>query len=62
MYFVVNKMSYFSVSVPGPLLSFACTHSYYAYKMTKDNQNMLEVQKHLVSFAVSVPQIVPCSK
>ena len=35
VYFVVNKMSYFSISGPGPLLSFACTHSYYAYKKTK---------------------------
>ena len=34
MYFVVNKMSYFFISRPVPLLSFACTHSYYAYKMT----------------------------
>ena len=43
MYFVVNKMLYFSVSEPGPLLSFACTHSYYAYKLTKCIQNVLEV-------------------
>ena len=33
MFFVVNKMSYFSISGPGPPLSFACTHSSYAYKI-----------------------------
>ena len=44
MYFVVNKMSYFSVSGPGPLLTSACTDSYCAYKMTKCIQNVLEVQ------------------
>ena len=27
VYFVVNKMSYCSVSGPSPLLSFACTYS-----------------------------------
>ena len=30
-----SKMSYFSVNGPGLLLSFACTDSYYTYKMTK---------------------------
>ena len=45
VYFVVNKMSYFFfVSGPGPLLFFACTDSYDAYKMTKYIQNMLEVK------------------
>ena len=43
MYFVVNKILYFSVSEPGQLSSFACIDSYYAYKMTKCIQNMLEV-------------------
>ena len=45
VYFVVNKISYFSVSRPGPLLTFACTDSYYAYKMTKCIQIVIEVQK-----------------
>ena len=31
---IVNKMSYFSVYGPGPLLSSACTDSYYVCKMT----------------------------
>ena len=44
VYFVVNKTSYFSVSGPGLLLYFACTHSHYAYKMTKCAQNVFEVQ------------------
>ena len=42
--FLVNKMSYFSIHRPGPLLFFQCTDSYYAYKMTKCIQNVLEVQ------------------
>ena len=53
MYFVVNKISlffffflffvFFLVSGAGPLLSFACTHFYYTYKMTKCIQHVLEV-------------------
>ena len=43
MYFVVNKMLHSSISGPGPFLSFACTDSYYAYKMTKCIQNMIQV-------------------
>ena len=44
MYFIVNKMSYFSVYGPGLLLSFACTDSYYTYKMIKCIQNVPKVQ------------------
>ena len=54
VYFVVNKMSYFSVYGPGLILTFACTDSYYAYKMTR-------MCSKPVSFVVSVPQIAPFS-
>ena len=45
VYFVVNKLSFFAG--PCPFLSFACTHSYYAYQKTKCIQNVLEVQNIL---------------
>ena len=44
MYFVVNKVSYFSVSGPDPLLTFACIDSDYACKRPKCIQNVPEVQ------------------
>ena len=43
MCFVVNKMSYFFVSVYFRLF-VACNYSYYAYKMIKCIQKVLEVQ------------------
>ena len=52
VYFAVNKMLYFSVSGPGPLLFFICTDSYYPYKMTKCIVNVIEV-KLPVSFSFS---------
>ena len=60
MYFVINKMSYCSVSGPGLLLSLACTYSYYAYKMTKCIQNVLEC-KTSNKLCSSEPQIAPFS-
>ena len=44
MYFVLYKMSYFSVPGSGPLLTFACITSYYAYEMTKCTENVPEVK------------------
>ena len=35
VYFIVNKMSYFSVSGSGPLLSFACTHASYCIRQVE---------------------------
>ena len=60
MYFVLNKMSYFSVSGPDLPLTFACIGSYYAYKMIECIQNVLEIKKHPVSLKVCSFSVTDC--